>query len=154
LVLLVIAIQHRGIALLERIADRLSRQWSAGATWPPGAIQESVHRIYSRRHGLLAGFLLHLFCWLASAAEAWLALIFMGSPLSLGAMIAIEGLLYAARAMAFAVPAALGIQEGAYVLLGGMFGLPPDVALALSLLKRARGLVLGVPPLVLWQIVE
>jgi putative membrane protein len=154
LVLLVIAVQHRGIALLERIADRLSRQWSAGAAWPPGAIQESVHRIYGRRQGLLAGFLLHLFCWLASAAEAWLALLFMGSPLSLGAMIAVEGLLYAARAMAFAVPAALGIQEGAYVLLGGMFGLPPDVALALSLLKRARGLVLGVPPLVLWQVAE
>jgi hypothetical protein len=52
------------------------------------------------------------------------------------------------------VPAALGIQEGAYVVLGGLFGISPEVALALSLLKRARSLLLGVPPLLLWQVAE
>jgi len=151
---LVIVVQHRGVALLEGIAERLSHQWAGRAAWPTGAIQQSIHRLYGRRRGLGAGFLLHFFCWLASAVEAWLALWFMGNALGLGAMIAIEGLLYAARAMAFAVPAALGVQEGAYVLLGGLFGLPPEVALALSLLKRARGLLLGVPPLLLWQALE
>jgi hypothetical protein len=74
--------------------------------------------------------------------------------LPLAAVIAIEGLLAAARGIAFVVPSALGVQEGAYVVLGGLFGLPPDTALALSLLKRARGLVLGAPPLLLWQIAE
>jgi hypothetical protein len=52
------------------------------------------------------------------------------------------------------VPAALGIQEGAYVVLGGLFGISPEVALALSLLKRARSLLLGVPPLLMWQLAE
>jgi len=153
-VMLFIGVQRRGFVLLERVAERLSRQWSATGIGAPGAIQESIRRTYERHGRLLAGFLLHLLAWIAGAFEAWVALRFMGSPLSVGAVIAIEGLLAAARGIAFAVPAALGIQEGAYVVLGALFGLPPDTALALSLLKRARGLALGVPPLLLWQIAE
>jgi putative membrane protein len=153
-VVLFIGVQRRGFVLLERIAERLSRQWSATGIWAPGAIQDSIRRTYERHGRLLAGFLLHLLAWIAGAFEAWVALRFMGSPLPLAAVVAIEGLLAAARGIAFAVPAALGIQEGAYVVLGGLFGLPPDTALALSLLKRARGLALGVPPLLLWQIAE
>ncbi len=152
--ILFVAAQSRGVAMLERIADRFIRQWSRSASWAPGAIQDTVHRIYGQRGRLLSGFLLHLLGWVASAVEAWLALLFMGDPLGLAAVIAIEGLVYAARAMAFAVPAALGVQEGAYVVLGGLFGLTPDAALALSLLKRARGLLLGVPPVVIWQLAE
>ena len=61
---------------------------------------------------------------------------------------------YAARSIAFAVPNAVGVQEGAYILLGASFGLTPETALALSLLKRARDLTIGVPALVAWQLLE
>ncbi len=93
-------------------------------------------------------------CWIASSAEVWLALVFAGEPLSFGAVLAIESLVYASRTAAFVVPNAVGVQEGAYLLLGASFGLSPDMALALSLLKRARDLAIGVPALAVWQIVE
>src|SRR5207237_1276401 len=51
-------------------------------------------------------------------------------------------------------PNAVGVQEGAYSLLGASFGLTPEMALALSLLKRARDLTIGLPSLVAWQILE
>jgi glycosyltransferase 2 family protein len=153
---LFVALQRRGIAVLERVAERLTRQWTGNVQGPTsvGALQAAIHRIYRRRPALFGSFFLHLLCWVASAVEAWIALRFIGNPLALAPVIAIEGLLYAARAMAFAVPAALGIQEGAYVILGGLFGLSPDVALALSLLKRARALLLGLPALLIWQALE
>jgi hypothetical protein len=66
----------------------------------------------------------------------------------------IESMLYAARSLAFAVPNAVGVQEGAYILLGAGFGLTPEMALALSLLKRARDLTIGLPALVAWQLLE
>jgi hypothetical protein len=78
----------------------------------------------------------------------------MGADVGIPAVIAIESLLYAIRSAAFFVPNALGVQEGAYIMLGGLFGVPPDIALALSLLKRARDLVVGVPSLVAWQAME
>jgi uncharacterized membrane protein YbhN (UPF0104 family) len=52
------------------------------------------------------------------------------------------------------VPVGLGVQEGAYALLGPLFGLPAEAALALSLIKRTRNISIGVPMLLSWQFVE
>ena len=52
------------------------------------------------------------------------------------------------------VPLNAGVQEGAYVLIGSLLGLPAGLALALSLLKRARDLIKGVPALLVWQFIE
>ena len=98
--------------------------------------------------------MLHLACWIASTLEAWVALRFAGASLGFAKVLVIESLLYAARSIAFAVPNAVGVQEGAYILLGASFGLTPETALALSLLKRARDLTIGVPALVAWQLLE
>jgi len=99
-------------------------------------------------------FLLHLVAWLASGAEAWLALKLMGVSFGIVPALALESLLYAIRSVAFIVPNAIGVQEGAYVMLGASFGLTPDFALGLSLLKRGRDLLLGIPALLAWQIFE
>ena len=52
------------------------------------------------------------------------------------------------------IAALAGVQEGAYILIGAAFGLTPEMALALSLLKRARDLTIGLPVLGIWQIRE
>jgi hypothetical protein len=46
---------------------------------------------------------------------------------------------------------ALGVQEGGLILLGAVVGLAPEVALALSLVKRIRELLVGLPGLLVWQ---
>jgi hypothetical protein len=80
--------------------------------------------------------------------------VFCCIPLAFSAVIVIESLLYAIRTVAFAIPNAVGVQEGAYIVLGAAFGLTPEMALALSLLKRARDLAIGLPTLGVWQAVE
>jgi len=52
------------------------------------------------------------------------------------------------------VPGALGVQEGGYVVVGSLLGIPGDAAFALSLIARARELILGIPGLVAWQVIE
>jgi uncharacterized membrane protein YbhN (UPF0104 family) len=52
------------------------------------------------------------------------------------------------------VPSAIGVQEAGYAALAPMFGVGPEVGLAVSLLRRARDIVVGVPVLLVWQIVE
>ena len=77
------------------------------------------------------------------------------APLSIfRSVLVIESLLYAVRTFAFAIPNAVGVQEGAYILIGTSFGLAPEMALALSLLKRARDLIIGLPVLGAWQLAE
>jgi len=57
----------------------------------------------------------------------------------------------AARSAGFVVPGALGVQEAGFIVVCDLFGIPPDAAIALSMLKRARELVVGVPGLIAWQ---
>jgi putative membrane protein len=149
-----LVVQRRGFDLLDRFARMLGRGWADKTAAGAAALHAALTAIYRRRGCVSSSFGLHLACWIASTLEAWVALRFAGAPLGFATVLVIESLLYAARSIAFAVPNAVGVQEGAYILLGAGFGLTPETALALSLLKRARDLTIGVPALVAWQFLE
>ncbi len=72
----------------------------------------------------------------------------IGHPVDWSDALLLESLGQAIRGAAFAIPGALGVQEGGYLLLAPLVGLPPEAALALSLIKRARELMLGLPGLI------
>ena len=59
----------------------------------------------------------------------------------------VEGLL---QGLAFAVPGAIGVQEGGFVLLAPLVGVSPETALSLALVKRLRELVIGGGGLLVW----
>lgn len=149
-----IAAQRAGVRLVERLAGKLAPRWMPAAIVHAGSVQDAIEDLYRHRRGLQIGLVLHALAWLGSGVEAWLALRFLGHPLDMGAVLAIESLIYATRSAAFVVPNAIGVQEGAYIVLGALFGLDPQAALALSLLKRGRDLLIGVPALLSWQAVE
>jgi glycosyltransferase 2 family protein len=146
--------QRRGFDLLDRFAGALGRQWTDRTAAGAAALHAAIAAIYRRRAGVYASFAIHLGCWIAATSEAWLALRFAGAPLGFGVVLVIESLLYAVRSLAFAIPNAVGVQEAAYIILGQGFGLSPEIALALSLLKRARDLAIGAPSLAAWQLLE
>ena len=149
-----ILLQRRGIGYFDRIATYLAAGWAERGAAGAAALHAALADIYRRRAGLWTSFSLHLTCWIASAVEVWLALQLAGEPLPFAAVLAIESLLYAIRTAAFVVPNAMGVQEGAYILLGAGFGLTPEMSLALSLLKRGRDLAIGLPTIAIWQAVE
>ena len=143
---------------LFRWLERLPHRLAMHAPWarPPGlaGLHAEIHALYRRPGALTRGFLWHGLGWIIGVGEAWLALWFLDAPLGFGDVLIIESLAFALRSAAFAIPGALGVQEGGYVALGALFGLGPDVALALSLLKRAREILLAVPALLAWKLVE
>ena len=98
--------------------------------------------------------MLHLAAWVLVSCETWLVLSFIDARLGLAAALVIDSLLSGLRSMAFMVPQALGVQEDAYVLLDALFGVAPEAALALSLIRRARDLAIGAPALIVWQVIE
>ncbi|HEY3916673.1 MAG TPA: lysylphosphatidylglycerol synthase domain-containing protein [Stellaceae bacterium] len=149
-----ILLQRRGAALVERLSQRLAASWFPGAASRAKPMLDALDAVYAHRGALAVGFVLHLAGWIASAIETWIALKLMGVGLGIAAVITIESLLYAIRSVAFAVPNAVGVQEGAYVMLGALFGLSPEMALALSLLKRGRDITIGIPVLLTWQALE
>jgi putative membrane protein len=149
-----VVVQRHGFDLFDRFARALGWGWADRTASEVASVRVVLAQTYRRKAGVCSGFLLHLACWVASAIEIWIALRLAGTPLDFAAVIVIESLLYAIRTVAFAIPNAVGVQEGAYIVFGAAFGLTPEMALALSLLKRARDLAIGLPALGAWQVVE
>jgi putative membrane protein len=148
-----IAVQRRGADMLTRAAAKfLSRRLSTTLA-ATASVQAELRDIYRLRI-VWPSFALHLAAWLLTAVEAWLALRLMGARIDFATVLTLESLLYAARSIAFLVPSGVGIQEGAYVMIGAALGLTPELALGLSVLKRGRDLVLGIPALISWHIAE
>lgn len=136
--------------ILQRIAR--GREWTVHGTVE--SLFANLHRVYERRGPLACSFAGHLAVWFIGAMEVWIALTAMGYPITYAAALSIEGLAQAARGAAFAVPGAVGVQEGGLILLCGLFGIPAQSALALSLIKRAADIGVGGPGLIVWQLLE
>jgi putative membrane protein len=146
--------RREGRRIIQFVLDRLAgdRKWLVLGT--VDAVYHYLSAIYAARSTLLASGVVHLGGWLIGTAEVMIALAFMGHPVGFGEALMIESLVHAVRGAAFAIPGALGAQEGGLVVLCAIFGIPPDEALALSLVKRVADVALGVPGLVAWQVIE
>jgi putative membrane protein len=148
--------QRRGLfGKVARVASRFSgkRDWSQLVSQAE-SIDRAVQTTYRRGVPVAASFLLSLIGWLVGTGEVILILDLLGHPVSWVNALLLESLGQAIRGAAFAIPGALGVQEGGYLLLAPLVGLSPDTALALSLAKRAREVILGLPGLLYLHLSE
>jgi putative membrane protein len=142
-------LQRRGFfGKLMRAANRFSgkRDWSQWLNQAE-AMDLAVQLTYGRKGLVAASFVLSLVGWFVGTVEVYLITQLLSHPVSWSDALLLESLGQAIRGAAFAIPGALGVQEGGYLLLAPLAGLPADAALALSLAKRARELLLGLPGL-------
>ncbi len=143
-------------ALALRIAGTTGRVSSAGrgAAEQLDRLQAALDQMYAARGRLALAAFFHLVCWFGTATASYVGFHALGVPLTFATAMAIEAMLHAIMALAFFIPGRIGIQEAAYTLLGAIFGIPPEIALSLSLLRRARDFVIAVPVLLAWQGIE
>lgn len=147
--------QRKGLfRIIEHPFDWIRRRRRLPESQADQTLHDEILQIYAHHRAVLASLLLHLLAWIVGALEAWIGLRLMGYPIAVNDALILESLVSAARGVIFFVPLNAGVQEGAYLLIGSLLGLPADLALALSLLKRARDLMKGVPALLFWQLIE
>ena len=144
--------QWLGLAMLiEKGLLRLGKAFGWSGTTKVVGLHAALIACYRAPGRLALAALWHTISWLLGGIEICLALHFLGSEVGIGPGLVIESLGQALKAVGFAVPGALGVQEGGYIVVCQLFGLSPELAIALSLTKRLREVVLGVPGLVAWQ---
>ncbi|MFT9417725.1 lysylphosphatidylglycerol synthase domain-containing protein [Acetobacter sp.] len=142
------------VALVETLLERIAAHLGWGGVEGIRGIHQEVLGLYKTRNNAVSSLILQFAAWALGAVEVCLILHFMGHDCSLATGFVIEGVGEAAKSAGFAVPGALGVSEGGYMVVGGLFGIAPPVAIALSLIKRLREIAWGVPALVLWQWLE
>ncbi len=150
----ILAQRTGGLDAIGRQLSRMNqaRRWSS--LGDIGRFGPAMAELYGDRRRIGSAFLLHLTSWLLGALETYAGLSVLGLHAGLREAVVVESLGQIVRAMGFAIPGALGVQEGGYILICGLFGISPQGALALSLIRRIRELALGVPGLVAWQRIE
>jgi glycosyltransferase 2 family protein len=146
-------LQQRSAGWVTRATARLFNRWPSLAKLH-GDTSVAFREMTARRGAVRNSISIHFLCWVWGAGETWLVFWLMHRPVALAPALVIDSLVGALRAVSFFVPGALGIQEGGYVLLCGLFGLSPGAALALSLARRARDLLLAALVLPSWQWLE
>lgn len=147
--------RHRGaLEAAERIFIRIASTLGFAKARSDLDLARNVLGLYQRRHRIWLAMLLHIAAWLMGAVQVWAAAQAMDRPLSPAEALALESIVYAARGAFFFVPWGAGIQEGTLVLVGVVLGIDPAAAIALSLVLRARDILIGVPAIVVWYTVE
>lgn len=152
---LIVAQVGTGTRLFSALAMRIAGTTEHGAAVQNvQRLQAALDHIYKQHHRLAWCAFLHFLCWLGTATASYVGFHALGVPITWLDALCIEAMLHAIMALAFFIPGRVGVQEGAYVLMGGLFGIPPDIAISLSLLRRGRDFVIALPVLIAWQGLE
>jgi putative membrane protein len=155
------------VTIAATCAAFISFQWYA-PRWPAKMISrlfphartltdrviDCIQEIYRRPAHVGLSVVFHFAGWVASAFSTWIALRFIGVQVGFAPVLAVESLVCAVRSVAFWVPNGLGVQEVAYATIAPVFGIGAEIGFAISVLRRARDVVVGVPILLLWQWTE
>ncbi len=144
------AVQRMGMfRWTATLASRLAKSPGADSLVQGGeALDQTIRVLYSRCA------LFWTLSWIIASGEVWIALRALGLPSGFTTAVILESATLAIRGAAFLVPGAVGVQEGGYILLGNLLGIPSEMALALSLVRRVRELALGIPGLIAWHLIE
>lgn len=113
-------------------------------------LRASIRRGWS----LLTAGSLQFAAMMSGAFEIWFALRLFGHPVGWANALVLESMTQAVRHLAFVVPAGLGVQEAGLVLFGHALGISSELALAVSMAKRMREVLCGLPALLSWQWLE
>ena len=118
------------------------------------SLDEAIRRQYARRRGVTGCCAWTAASLVLGSGEIWIALHALSLHATVVNAVILQSMVLTIRSAVFPVPGALGVQEGGYVVIGNLLGIPGDAAFALSLIARVRELILGIPGLICWQMVE
>jgi putative membrane protein len=151
-----------GVALLLRYGSVFARlqAWlrplvgASSLSEGAASLDRELRACLRRGCTLLGAGGLQLIALLSGSFEVWFALHLFGHPVGVSGAVMLESLTQAVRHLAFVIPAGLGVQEAGLILFGHALGISSELALAVSMAKRVREVLCGVPALLSWHWME
>jgi len=130
-----------------------SKEWSS-LVQSGETLDQSVREFYARGSGVIVCCLVTVVSLIGSSGEIFIALSALGTHATLLKAVILQSMAMTVKSAAFPIPGQLGVQESGYLVIGNLLGIPGETAFAISLLARFRDLLVGIPALVLWQVIE
>ncbi|MBL4689892.1 MAG: flippase-like domain-containing protein [Rhodospirillales bacterium] len=105
-------------------------------------MDERLVHFYTLAKGRFAGALfLALVNWMLGVVEIYYALVFLDRPITWAEAWIIEAVAQMVRTGAFFIPAAIGVQEGAFLLVCGAITGSAPIGVAVSVIRRIREVI-------------
>jgi uncharacterized protein (TIRG00374 family) len=143
-ILLFYLVQHKRIttrtlrrAFRGRVEERLE-------TWLNHVqdLDDSLVLFYTRHRRRFGGsFLLALATWILGVGEVYVAMAFLGHPVTFTEAFVITAVAELVRAGAFFIPGRIGAQEGAFIVVCAALTGSPTLGLAVALVRRVREII-------------
>ena len=77
----------------------------------------------------------------------------IGVEITILDVILIEAFSGIIRALVFFIPAGIGVQELAFVIIGGYVGLSSSISFSIALGRRIREILVGLPGIIVWYLI-
>ncbi len=139
--------------IARKISKMVGEGWQSLA-YNAEVLDLEIKAVYSRPRDVMICGAWALISWILGAGEIWIAMVALGMKANFIHALIFESMSQGFRTAMFFIPGALGVQEGGYLFVAGLLGIPGHIALALALIRRVRELALGVPGILGWQILE
>jgi uncharacterized protein (TIRG00374 family) len=109
---------------------------------PLDEVEDKLVHFYTRQpKRLMVVFILSFINWVLGIFEIWLVMDLIGHPISLTDAWIIETVAQLVRSATFFIPASIGAQEGAFLVVGAAITGQPSFGLTVALARRIREIV-------------
>jgi putative membrane protein len=151
-----ILIQKAGVfGFVARTGGKLIKNDSwEGITQNARQVDEYIKTIYRNRRRVLSATCIKTLGYMLQTGELWLACHLLGIHLNPVEIVMLKSLTATISDVAFVIPNAYGIQEGAYIMVGALLGITPEQSLAVSLAIRVREVTVDPTGLLVWHQIE
>ena len=151
-----IIVQRLGMlgALAQLAGKVLKHETWEGVRFSAAEADRLTRELYDSKRRILCATLYRLGALALHTFELWLACHLLGQPVSVFEALLLRSLTATLSDLAFIIPNAYGVQEGAFILIGALIGLDPEFSLALSLSLRIRDLLFDPAGLLTLQQIE
>lgn len=112
----------------------------------------SLYKLSKEKRVLFQSLILRLLGWLAGAIEIYVFLLIIDVDANFIDVIIIESITAIIRSIAFFIPAGLGVQELAFIMVGEILGFSYVTSFSIALGRRLREIMVGIPAILYWYL--
>ena len=113
-----------------------------------------LYKMSFEKKKILMSLFLKIIGWICGAFEIYVFLWIIGIDANFIDLIILESLMSLIRSFAFFIPAGIGVQELAFVLVGNYLGLPHSISFTIAVGRRIREVMVSIPAVLTWIIMS
>ena len=110
----------------------------------------SLYKLSFEKKSLFQAITFRIIGWIAGAFEIYVFLWIIGIDANLIDVILIESVTAIIRSVAFFIPAGLGVQEFAFVMIGSFIGYSGVISFSIAIGRRLREIMVGIPAIIVF----